>query len=163
MGYHVYLLQAEDDVIRFLNALAEVSAIIWTGKTFKSPLDLKDEIKNQMSSSFCRYTIIPQACIDALPSNDCTVSLDTIGIEYLICCKQNALSRTYEAGRIYYRENENNSCNEQMLLLFGQLKKFVRKNYFFSKKAGIYVAPCFKQKYEKNYLQATQLGRPIVL
>lgn len=163
MSYHIYLLQDEDDVVRFLNALAEINAIIWTGKTFKLPLELKDEIKNQMSSSFCKYTIIPQTGIDVLRINDSTVSVDATGVEYLICCKRNALSRTYEVGRIYYRENENNGCNEQMLLLFGQLKKFVRKNYSFSKKTGIYVAPCFKQKYEENFFQATQLGRPIML
>lgn len=95
--------------------------------------------------------------------NGSDASVDMMGIEFLVCCKRNALSRTYEEGRIYYKEDENNKCSEQMLLLYKQLKKFISTNYSFSKKAGIYVAPHFKQKYEENYLHATQLGRPITL
>ena len=163
MSYQIYFLQDEDDAVRFLDALSELNAVVWTGKAFKLPSELKDEIKNQMSSYFCRYTIIPQTGMDILRINDSEVSVDVIGVEFLICCKRNALSRTYEAGRIYYKENEYNGCNEQMLLLYKQLKKFMRKNYSFSKKARIYVAPHFKQKYGENFFQATQLGRPIML
>ena len=163
MSYQIYFLQDENDAVKFLDAISELNAIVWTGTSFKFPLELKDEIKNQMSSYYCKYTIIPQTEMDILQINDREASMDVIGIEFLICCKRNALSRTYEAGRIYYKENENNGCNEQMLFLYGQLKKFVSKNYFFSKNARVYVAPHFKQKYEENCLQATQLGRPIML
>ena len=163
MRCHIYFLQYEYDAVRFLDALSELRAIVWTGSALKSPLELKDEIKNQMSSFFCRYTIIPQAEMDTLRLNGSDTSLDMIGIEFLVCCKRNALSRTYEEGRIYYKEDENNKCSEQMLLLYKQLKKFISTNYSFSKKTGIYIAPHFKQKYEENYLHATQLGRPITL
>ena len=163
MSYQIYFLQDEYDTLMFLEVLSELKAMVWTGSVFKLPLELKDEIKNQMSSYFCKYTIIPQTGMDILQINDREASVDMIGIEFLICCKRNALSRTYEVGRIYYKENEYNSCNEQMLLLYRQLKKFMSKNYSFSKNARIYVAPHFKQKYGENYLQATQLGRPITL
>lgn len=59
MSYHIYFLQDEDDAVRFLDALLELDAIIWTGNAFKLPSELKDEIKNQMSSYLCKYTIIP--------------------------------------------------------------------------------------------------------
>lgn len=163
MSYHIYFLQDEDDAVRFLDALLELDAIIWTGNAFKLPSELKDEIKNQMSSYLCKYTIIPQTGMDIFQINDRKAPVDVVGIEFLICCKRNALSRTYEVGRIYYKENKYNGCNEQMLLLYRQLKKFMSKNYSFSKNARIYVAPHFKQKYREKYLQATQLGRPITL
>ena len=163
MSYQVYFLQNEDDAVRFLDALSELNAIVWTGNAFKLPSELKDDIKNQMSSFLCKYTIIPQTGMDILRLNDRAASVDRIGIEFLACCKKNALSRTYEVGRICYEENEDNNCNEQMLLLYQQLKKFMSKNYSFSQNARIYVAPHFKQKYGENYLQATQLGRPITL
>ena len=163
MSYHIYFLQDEDDAVRFLDALLELDAIIWTGNAFKLPSELKDEIKNQMSSYLCKYTIIPQTAMDIFQINDRKAPVDVVGIEFLICCKRNALSRTYEVGRIYYKENKYNGCNEQMLLLYRQLKKFMSKNYSFSKNAKIYVAPHFKQKYGEKYLQATQLGRPITL
>lgn len=163
MSYQIYFLQHEDDAVRFLETLSELDAIVWTGNAFKLPSELKDEIKKQMSSFLCKYTIIPQTGMDILRLNDKEASADRIGIEFLICCKGNVLSRTYEVGRIYYNENQDNSCNEQVLLLYRQLKKFMCKNYSFSKNARIYVAPHFKQKYGKNYLQATQLGCPITL
>lgn len=163
MSYQIYFLQDEDDAVRFLDALSELNAIIWTGSSFKLPSELKDEIKNQMTSYLCKYTIIPQTVMDVFRINDREASVDAIGIEFLICCKRKALSRTYEAGRIYYKENDNNGCNGQMLLLYRQLKKFMSKNYSFSKKARIYVAPHFNQKYGENFFQATQLGRPIIL
>lgn len=52
MRCHIYFLQDEYDAIRFLDALSELHAIVWTGSALKSPLELKDEIKNQMSSFF---------------------------------------------------------------------------------------------------------------
>lgn len=162
MSYQVYFLQDEDDAVRFLDALSELNAVVWTGNALKLPSELKDEIKNQMSSYFCKYTIIPQTGIGNFRANDGEASLDAIGIEFLLCCKRNALSRTYEVGRIYYKENENNGCYEQMLL-FRQLKKFMSNNYSFSKKARIYIAPFFNQKYGENFYMATQLGRPIML
>lgn len=163
MSYHFYFLQDEDDAVKFLDVLSELSAIVWTGNSFKLPSELKDEIKRQISSCFCKYTIIPQSGMDIHRLIDRDASLDMIGIEFLVCCKRNPLSRTYEVGRMYYKESANNSCNKQVLSLFCQLKKYMSKNYFFSKNARIYVAPSFKQKYGDNYLQATQLGRLISL
>lgn len=163
MSYQIYFLQNEDDAVSFLDALSELNAIVWTGNAFKLPSELKDDIKKQMASFICKYTIIPQTGMSILRLNEVESSVDMIGIEFLACCKRNALSRTYEAGRIYYKANEANSCNEQILLLYRQLKKFISKNYYFSKNARIYVAPHFKQKYGEKYLQATQLGRPITL
>ena len=163
MSHQIYFLQNEDDAVTFLDILSKLDAIVWTGNALKLPSELKDEINNQMSSFFCKYTIIPQIVMDVLRLNDIDSSLDMIGIEFLICCKRNALSRTYEVGRIYYKENENIGCNDQMLLLYRQLKKFISENYLFSKNARIYIAPHFKQKYGENYFEATQLGRPIKL
>lgn len=163
MSYQIYFLQDEDDAFKFLEVLSELNVIVWTGNAFKLPLELKDDIKNQISSYFRKYIIIPQTGMDILQLNNRETSMDMMGIEYLICCKGNALSRTYDLGRIYYKENEHNGCNEQTVLLYQQLKKFMRKNYSYSKNAKTYIAPHFKQKYEENYLQATQLGRPIML
>lgn len=163
MSYQIYFLQDEDDAVRFLDALSELNAVVWTGNTLKLPSELKDEIKNQMSSYFCKYTIIPQTGMGIFRVNDREASADMVGVEFLLCCKRNALSRTYEAGRIYYKENDNDGCNEQMLLLYRQLKKFMSNNYSFSKKARIYIAPSFNQKYEENFFKAMQLGRPIIL
>ena len=162
MSHQIYFLQDEDDAVRFLDALSELNAIVWTKNAFKSPSELKDEIKNQIASYLCKYTIIPQSGMDILRTSDTEASLDVIGIEFLICCKRNVLSRTYEVGRIYYKENKNSGCDE-LVLLYRHLKKFICQNYSFSKKARVYVAPHFKQKYEENFFQATQLGRPIIL
>ena len=163
MSYYVYFLQDEDDAVKFLDALSEFNAIVWTGSAIKLPSELKNEIKNQISSCFCKYTIIPQTGMGNLQLSDREESVDMIGIEFLVCCKRNPLSRTYEMGRMYYKENINNSCNEQVVVLFCQLKKFMSENYSFSKNAKLYVAPSFKKKYGDNYLQATQLGRQITL
>ena len=92
MSYQIYFLQDEDDAVRFLDALSELNAIIWTGSAFKLPSELKDEIKNQMTSYLCKYTIIPQTVMDVFRINDREASVDAIGIEFLICCKRNALN-----------------------------------------------------------------------
>lgn len=163
MSFQIYFLQDEFDAARFLDTLSELHAMVWTGTAVKSPSELTDDIKRQMSSHHCKYTIIPQTALNILQLNDGEAHMDSIGIEFLLCCKGNALSRTYEVGRFYYKQNENRNCNEQTLLLYGQLKKFVIKNYSFSRKAKIYIAPHFNQKYSENHLQATHLGRPITL
>lgn len=163
MSYQIYFLQDEDDAVQFLDKLSELHAIVWTGNAFRLPAELKNNMKDRMSSLVCKYTIVPQTEMDILRSNDKEVSADIIGIEFLACCKKNALSRTYEVGRLYYKGNEDNSYNEQMMTLYGELKKFIRKNYSFSQSARVYIAPHFKQRYEDNYLVATQLGRPLTL
>ena len=159
MGYQVYFLQSENDAIQFLDLLVGLNAVIWTGNTLKLPIDLQGEIVNQMASYMCKYIILPPS---ASQSMDVNGPPGLLGIEFLICCKKNPLSRTFETGRLYYNANANNPHNAQTLALYRKLKEYIKTNYSYSRNSGVYFAPLFKQKFEAKYYFATQLGRPVI-
>lgn len=162
MSVQIYFMQNEEDAIQFLDYLSSLNVVIWAGGTLKFPSEVKEDIIIQISSSMCQYTLIPKACVSFGQLSDGRMCETKTGIEFLICCKKNNASRTYEVGRLYYKSDESNPHNALILSLYKKLYAYVRKSYFYSKNSKIYFAPHFKQKYDANYLVPSQLGRPIV-
>lgn len=160
MSYQVYFLQDEDDAVHFIRFVSTLNVAIWIEKERISSTEAEEVLMRDMSSWTGQYYFFPEVCFHALNSSP-EFFADEFGIQFSVCNKHKPLSRTYDTGRLYYRSNENNPYNAQMIELFKRLKGYIRKNYCYSKYSHVYFAPSFKQKYDSRYYFATRLGIPI--
>lgn len=161
MGHQIYFLQSEEDAVQFFDYLETLGVVIWTGKDLKSPEEIKGDVYAYVSLPFSRFILVPQEALAFVQSSGDLKCTAFPGIEFLLCCKKNPASRTYEVGRLYCTANCNSSYYLQLFELYRLLRAFIKRNYSYSSKQQIYFAPVFKQKYEAHYFFATQLGMPI--
>lgn len=162
MGHQIYFLQSEEDAVHFWDYLETLSVLVWTGYDIKSPKEVKGDICSQIALPFAKFVLIPQESFSFVQSCIDLKCTEVPGVEFVLCCKKNPLSRTYEVGRLYCSANCNSSHYLQLCELYRMLRAFIKRNYSYNAKQQIYFAPVFKQKFDANYFFATQLGTPIV-
>ncbi len=160
MSHQVYFLQSEEDLIQFLDYLEMLKSVIWTGKRIVPPNEVKHDIDLLVSSPLSKVILIPDSVLSSVKLREKEELKKVNGIEMLLCCKNNSLSRTYEVGRLYCAVN-NDFCHSQLVEFYCTLKAFIIKNYYYSTNARVYFAPMFKRKYDAHYYFATQMGIPI--
>lgn len=82
-------------------------------------------------------------------------------IEFAVCSSKNALSRTYEVGRLYLTQTDMGLYTGECLRLYESLSRYIRKTYRYEKVALGYFAPDFWEKYQSNYYCAVRAGVPV--
>lgn len=161
MGSQISFLHTEEDVISFLEEIEKNDGRIIIDGKIHCPSKVNDNVLLQMSSFACKFKIVCsyQQNLEECHS-DLTVAAGT-AIEFLNCCKGNALSRTYEVGRLYITKNEQGIYDSKTYLLYKKLCTYIKKGYLYSNRSHTYFSPTFKHGTEQHYLYASCLGRPI--
>ena len=154
MSYQVYFLQSEEDVKEFLSYMGAIDVFfLHEGKCVHAD-EMHNDVMEQMSSYLHRYIIVP----GGRDGIDGEITGAFTGVEYLICSKGNPLPCSYGMGRFYYRSDESNPYNTQMIKLYKKLKAHIRKNYIYHKETWIYCGPHFQKGYDEEKYTASQLG-----
>lgn len=156
MSYQIYLYQKEEDAEQFLDYLSTLDVVIWSQNEFKTPMQIKDKLAEITASFMTTCIVIPTENMCYLPAEINVITVGEIGMEFLMCCRGNALSKAYDVGRIYYRSRECSPCNEAVIATYKKLKRFIRRNYKYKKGGiGVYIGPHFERAYQENKLCAT--------
>lgn len=160
MGYQVYFYQSEEDVDDFLDFMGSINVFFLHKGRCVHADEMYTDMIEQMRSYLRRFILIPGGP-DGIEGE---LTGAFTGVEFLICCKGSASSSTYDIGRLYYRNDESNPYNAQMIRLYKKLKAYMRKNYIYYKETSVYCGPDFHEGYvNKSYFASQAAGRPLEL
>ena len=136
MSRQISFFHAEPDAVRFLQEIDRRGGTFWIGNAAVPPLSMIEAVQDKMSTHLCKFRIVPAGLAAA-----CSASMPEAAIiEFCNCCRGNAMSRTYEVGRL---------C--------------LVPAYHYEPKAGAYFSPAFWEKLRTNYYHAARAGRPVFL
>ena len=156
MGKQIEFLQSEEDLQFFLAYLETSGGLVHIGTHVVTPSVACNDIMRKIRTEYCKLFIVqsntPHADSHALNR----------AIEYRTCSKGNANSRTYNVGRLYIAPNNAGVYDSQLLDLFEKLRRFIKKNYVYSKKTRIYFGSDFKEKYDRRLYFGLNHVTPII-
>ena len=97
MSRQISFFHAEPDAVRFLQEIDRRGGTFWIGNAAVPPLSMIEAVQDKMSTHLCKFRIVPAGLAAA-----CSASMPEAAIiEFCNCCRGNAMSRTYEVGRLY--------------------------------------------------------------
>ena len=97
MSRQISFYHAEPDAVRFLQEIDRRGGTFWIGNAAVPPLSMIEAVQDKMSTHLCKFRIVPAGLAAA-----CSASMPEAAIiEFCNCCRGNAMSRTYEVGRLY--------------------------------------------------------------
>ena len=97
MSRQISFFHAEPDAVRFLQEIDRRGGTFWIGNAVVPPLSMIEAVQDKMSTHLCKFRIVPAGLAAA-----CSASMPEAAIiEFCNCCRGNAMSRTYEVGRLY--------------------------------------------------------------
>ncbi len=157
MGRQISFVHEESAARLFLREIERLNGYLIIEGHVYLPSDIEEYLIKQMSSPVSKALII---CQPQLSCSDVGI-LEGTAIDFHNCCKGNTLSRTYQIGRLYMVRNKQGQFDPRLCALFEKLRSYIRKNYLYSKRSGVYFEPIFKERYDANYFYATSHGIPV--
>lgn len=157
MSRQIYFFHSESDVMEFIRAVdTHGGKILVDNSPVPVPI-AEDMIIKRMQSYSCKFYIIPA---ELFSRGICNVT-EAMKIECKNCCKGNALSRTYEIGRLYITKSDDGTYVKESVCLYESLKRYIKSNYQYLREKAIYFGPDFGEKYRTHSYYALYAGRPI--
>lgn len=154
MGRQINFVHSEIDSISFLNEIEKRSYKLLDGKCFEIVEHPETVVIKQMQGEQFRFYIAPDLDVSQMHG---TIPKPRL-IELDNCYKRNETSRTYEVGRLFVMPDNNSEYDEKALGAFQSLSAYIRKNYAYSKKSGVYFGQDFLSKYRDKYYFALSGG-----
>ena len=161
MSKQISFFHTELDIPRFIQEVESHGGLFLFNKIVMSTVSVEGIMREKMGTHSCKFGIISAELWTRHLQRLETIPLEGI-IEFNNCHKGRPQSRTYEVGRLYIRANSNGIYTSEAIVLYELLRKFIKTNYCFIKKAGAYFAPDFLEKYNAHYFYATRAGRPVL-
>ena len=147
MSRQISFFHAEPDAVRFLQEIDRRGGTFWIGNAAVPPLSMIEAVQDKMSTHLCKFRIVPAglaaACSASMPGN--------------------AMSRTYEVGRLYLVPACSGAYVPESAALYEALRRYLKAAYHYEPKAGAYFSPAFWEKLRTNYYHAARAGRPVFL
>ena len=159
MSRQISFFHAEPDAVRFLQEIDRRGGTFWIGNAAVPPLSMIEAVQDKMSTHLCKFRIVPAGLAAA-----CSASMPEAAIiEFCNCCRGNAMSRTYEVGRLYLVPACSGAYVPESATLYEALRRYLKAAYHYEPKAGAYFSPAFWEKLRTNYYHAARAGRPVFL
>ena len=157
MSRQIYFFHSESDVMEFIRAVdARGGKILVDNSPTPVPL-AEDKIIKRMQSYSCKFYVIPAELLSRGIRN----VTEAMKIECSNCCKGNALSRTYEIGRLYLAKSDDGTYVKESVRLYESIKRYIKSSYHYLQEKGVYFGPDFGRKYRAHSYYALYAGRPI--
>lgn len=157
MSRQISFFHSEHDAIRFMQEIGKNNGMILVGSLAVPAISIENIMLSKMNTHSCKFSIISSKHSTVCRKN----IINSMMLEFSNCCKGNGLSRTYEVGRIYLAPTRDGNYVPEAAELYESLRKYIKENYRFEKKAGAYFAPEFWEKYDAHYYYATRAGKPV--
>ena len=139
MSRQISFFHAEPDAVRFLQEIDRRGGTFWIGNAAVPPLSMIEAVQDKMSTHLCKFRIVPAGLAAA-----CSASMPEAAIiEFCNCCRGNAMSRTYEVGRLYLVPACSGAYVPESAALYEALRRYLKAAYHYEPKAGAYFSPAF--------------------
>ena len=153
MSKQLYFAHSEIDIPLFIDFIYKSGGVIVINGSVAED-GICDRITEQMCTGFSRFYILPN---DVSATNDAP-PMEKHMIEVLNCSRANTFSRTYDIGRLYYKNDCDHEINAKLVKVYDKLCYHMKREYIYCKKSKIYVSKDFLGKYQLGHYHTTSLG-----
>lgn len=163
MSRQISFVHTEEDAVQLFYLIGRLGGCLFTNDARFSPEIHADAFLSKMNSSFGSYAVIPGGHVRQLEAGQSVGIFDGKAMEFRNCTKGTHSSRVYEIGRLYIRPIEDMQYDRELLSLYMQLVRYIRKNYLYLRKPNLYVSHRFDETRREKHLFAATTGRIIAL
>lgn len=159
MSRQLYFFHTEDDALRLLQfALSKGAAVFYDEMPMHERL-LPRHLHNEMDTFSCRYHLYPNVLLNRAR----TVPSRYDMIEFMNCTRGDSTSQTHEVGRIYLAPDRDGAYAPETTKLYEALRRYIKANYRYEKRAGVYISPVFLEKSLSHEVSAAWAKRGLTI
>lgn len=159
MSRQISFYHTEQDALRLLQFAGSRDGLVFDDEMLLPASSVPERLHGKMNTFSCTFHLYPSSLTKQLN----TVPSKYEMVEFMNCTRGDSDSRTHELGRLYLAPAWDGSYAAETVKLYEALRRYIKANYRYAKKSGVYVSPEFLEKALSQELSASWGSRGVAI